>query len=173
MQYVDLKMWMTGDILLKADRMSMSNSLELRVPFLDKEVFKVASRINPEWNLKDNTTKRILRKAARGIIPDIVLDRPKLGFPVPMSDWLRGDLKDWALDLIENSPVDEYINKDYAKELFNIHLSGEKDLKNEIWCIITFILWHKVYIEDFEGSKLMNAKYNEVAVKKAIDRIKK
>ena len=57
MQYVDLKMWMTGDILLKADRMSMSNSLELRVPFLDKEVFKVASKINPKWNLKDKTTK--------------------------------------------------------------------------------------------------------------------
>ncbi|MCQ2749073.1 MAG: asparagine synthase C-terminal domain-containing protein [Clostridia bacterium] len=85
---------MTGDILLKADRMSMSNSLELRVPFLDREVFEVASRINPKWSLKGNTTKRVLRKAARGIIPDFVLDRPKLGFPVPMGDWLRGDLKD-------------------------------------------------------------------------------
>ncbi|MCQ2910815.1 MAG: asparagine synthase (glutamine-hydrolyzing) [Clostridia bacterium] len=172
MQYVDLKMWMTGDILLKADRMSMSNSLELRVPFLDKEVFRVASRINPEWNVKENTTKRILRLAARGIIPDIVLDRPKLGFPVPMADWLRTDLKDWAMDLIDNSPVDEYINKDYVRELYKIHLSGEKDLKSELWAVITFMLWHKVYIEDFEGSKISNAKDNEIAATKAIERIK-
>ena len=166
MQYVDLKMWMTGDILLKADRMSMANSLELRVPFLDKEVFKVAARINPEWNVKENTTKRILRKAARGIIPDIVLDRPKLGFPVPMADWLRNDLKDWAMDLIENSPVDEYINKDYVRDLYAKHLEGIKDYKSEIWAVITFMLWHKVYIEDFEGSKEKNRLENDALLKK-------
>lgn len=173
MQYVDLKMWMTGDILHKADRMSMSNSLELRVPFLDKEVFEVASRINPKWSLEGNTTKKVLRKAARGIIPDLVLDRPKLGFPVPMSDWLRGELKPWVLDLIENSKTDEYIDKDYVRKLYDIHLSGEKDLKNELWSIITFMLWHKVFIEDLEETKKRNIKLNEEAERKAFERIKK
>ncbi len=147
MQYVDIKMWMTGDILLKADRMSMANSLELRVPFLDKEVFNVAAKINPKWSLTGNTTKRVLRKAARGIIPDAVLDRPKLGFPVPMADWLRGDMKDWAMNVIETSKTDKYINKEYVKELYDKHLSKEADLKAELWSIITFMLWHKEFIE--------------------------
>jgi len=160
MQYIDLKMWMTGDILLKADRMSMANSLELRVPFLDKEVFEVASRINPSWNLKEKKTKRILRKAARGIIPDLVLDRPKLGFPVPMSAWLKGDMKDWAMDVIENSNTDKYINKDYVKELYNRHISGDKDLKSELWTILTFMLWHKVYIEQWDDTVNKNLEEN-------------
>jgi len=151
MQYVDIKMWMTGDILLKADRMSMSNSLELRVPFLDKEVFEVASRINPSWNLKENTTKRILRKAARGIIPDIVLDRPKLGFPVPLAAWLREDaMKSWAKNLIDNSQTDKYINKDYVRDLYKKHLNGDKDLKSELWAVLTFMLWHKLFVEEWD-----------------------
>ncbi len=147
MQYLDINMWMTGNILLKADRMSMANSLELRVPFLDKEVFKVASRINPEWNIKEKTTKRILRKAARGIIPDFVLDRPKLGFPVPLSDWLRGDMKEWAGKLIQEAKVEGYIDKNYALELYEENMSGKADRTKELWSIIVFILWYNDFIE--------------------------
>jgi len=162
MQYVDLKMWMAGDILLKADRMSMANSLELRVPFLDKEVFEVASRIDPSWNLKEDTTKRILRKAARGIIPDIVLDRPKLGFPVPLAAWLReDDMKSWAMDLIENSATDKYINKDFVREIYAKHLAGEKDYKSELWAVLSFMQWHKLFVEEWDKTVEKNLAQNQ------------
>ncbi|MCY7915925.1 asparagine synthetase B family protein, partial [Bacillus haynesii] len=84
MQYVDIHTWMRGDILLKADKMTMANSLELRVPFLDKVVFEAASKIPEELKTKNGTTKYLLRKAAEGIVPDHVLNRKKLGFPVPI-----------------------------------------------------------------------------------------
>lgn len=89
MQYIDIHTWLRGDILLKADRVTMANSLELRVPFLDKEVFRVASGIPVELKIANGTTKSILREAAKGIIPEHVLDRKKLGFPVPIRHWLK------------------------------------------------------------------------------------
>src|SRR5690606_304012 len=92
MQYIDIHTWMRGDILLKADKMTMAHSLELRVPFLDKEVFKVASRIPTSLKTAEGTTKYVLRKAAEGIIPEHVLNRKKLGFPVPIRHWLKDEM---------------------------------------------------------------------------------
>jgi asparagine synthase (glutamine-hydrolysing) len=88
MQYIDMNTWLKGDILLKADKMTMANSLELRVPFLDKEVFNVASKIPVDFKIANKTTKYILREAFKGVIPDHVVDRRKLGFPVPLRFWL-------------------------------------------------------------------------------------
>ena len=98
MQHVDLFTWLRGDILVKADKMTMANSLELRVPFLDPEVFAVASRLPVDPKITRATTKYALRRALEPIVPAHVLNRPKLGFPVPIRHWLRsGELLDWAL----------------------------------------------------------------------------
>ncbi len=97
MQHIDLFTWLRGDILVKADKMTMANSLELRVPFLDPEVFAVASRLPLEQKITRATTKYALRRALEPIVPAHVLNRPKLGFPVPIRHWLRaGELLDWA-----------------------------------------------------------------------------
>ena len=90
MQYIDLFTWLRGDILVKADKMTMANSLELRVPFLDTEVFRVASAIPVEQKLTAETTKYALRRALAEIVPAHVLNRAKLGFPVPTRPWLQG-----------------------------------------------------------------------------------
>jgi len=92
MQYIDIHTWLRGDILLKADKMTMAHSLELRVPFLDKKVFEVASGIPTNFKTAHGTTKYILRKAAEGIIPEHVLNRKKLGFPVPIRHWLKDEM---------------------------------------------------------------------------------
>ncbi|WP_082232030.1 asparagine synthase (glutamine-hydrolyzing) [Halobacillus massiliensis] len=147
MQYVDIHTWLRGDILLKADKMTMANSLELRVPFLDKEVFKVARELSVSNTIADGTTKSILRKAARGIVPDHVLDRKKLGFPVPIRHWLRNELYDWAKDLITNSPTDYLINKQVVLDLLEAHLQERGDYSRKLWTVLMFMVWHQVYIE--------------------------
>lgn len=91
MQYLDINMWMVGDILLKADRMSMANSLELRVPFLDKEVFKVASSLPTKLRCNKHNTKYAMRKAAVRHMPEATAEKEKLGFPVPTRVWLRDE----------------------------------------------------------------------------------
>ncbi|GGF17841.1 asparagine synthetase B [Halobacillus andaensis] len=148
MQYVDIHTWLRGDILLKADKMTMANSLELRVPFLDKEVFNVARELAVHSTIADGTTKSILRKAARGIVPDHVLDRKKLGFPVPIRHWLRNELYDWAKDLIEASATDHLIQKSVVRDLLEAHVQQKGDYSRKIWTVLMFMLWHQIYMED-------------------------
>ncbi|MGX4669976.1 asparagine synthase (glutamine-hydrolyzing) [Cerasibacillus sp. JNUCC 74] len=147
MQYVDIHTWMRGDILLKADRVTMANSLELRVPFLDKEVFRVASEIPVDLKIANGTTKNILREAARGIIPDHVLDRKKLGFPVPIRHWLKNELNSWAKQLIRESETDHLLYKDYVLELLEAHCQGKGDYSRKIWTVLMFMLWHQNFVE--------------------------
>lgn len=147
MQYVDIHTWMRGDILLKADRVTMANSLELRVPFLDKEVFRVANEIPVDLKIANGTTKNILREAARGIIPDHVLDRKKLGFPVPIRHWLKNELNGWAKQLIRESETDHLLYKDYVLELLEAHCQGKGDYSRKIWTVLMFMLWHQNFVE--------------------------
>ena len=112
MQYVDLFTWLRGDILVKADKMTMANSLELRVPFLDTEVFAVGSSIPTDLKLTKETTKYALRRALELIVPAHVINRPKLGFPVPIRHWLKDEMYDWARAIITESQADELIDKD-------------------------------------------------------------
>ncbi|MBU8909249.1 asparagine synthase-related protein, partial [Desertibacillus haloalkaliphilus] len=100
MQYIDLHTWLPGDILVKADRMTMAHSIELRVPFLDKEVFAVASEVPTYAKISHGTTKYVLREAMSEFIPESVLHRKKLGFPVPIRHWLKDELYDWARNLL-------------------------------------------------------------------------
>lgn len=148
MQYVDIHTWLRGDILVKADRMTMAHSLELRVPFLDKEVFNVASTIPSSLKTANKTTKYALREAMRGIVPDSILFRKKLGFPVPIRVWLKDELYDWAKNLIRESNTEEWINKSYVNKLLEDHLHDKRDNSRKIWTVLVFMLWHRIYVEN-------------------------
>ena len=146
MQYVDINTWLRGDILVKSDRLSMANSLELRVPFLDKEVFKVASELGLKDKLKGKETKVLLREAFKDIIPKDAAERTKLGYPVPIRVWLKDELYDWAQNIIENSGTDEIINIKNTLNLLEEHRKGIKDNSRKIWTVLTFNLWYDQYI---------------------------
>lgn len=147
MQYIDLNLWMPGDILAKADKMTMAHSLELRVPFLDKEVFELARKIPTKYRLANGTTKYILRQAMEGIVPESILHRPKLGFPVPLRDWLKQP--QYANRIVEEmnlSSLKGYINETYVQQLVRNHQDGRGDYARKIWAIYIFSLWHQTFV---------------------------
>lgn len=156
MQYIDIHTWMRGDILLKADRMTMAHSLELRVPFLDKVVFEAASKVPSSLKTSHGTTKYILRKAAEGIVPDHVLNRKKLGFPVPIRHWLKDEMNDWAKKIIRESNTDHLINKSYILNLLEEHCQGKADHSRKIWTVLMFMVWHQVYVEKVYSFDFVN-----------------
>lgn len=158
MQHLDIHTWLTGDILLKADKMTMAHSLELRVPFLDKEVFKVAAKIHSDQKIKDNTTKYILRKAVEGIVPEHVLNRKKLGFPVPIRHWLKDEMYDWAKQLIFSSPTDYLFHKQTIFHLLEEHVTNKKDNSRKLWTILVFMIWHQIYIEKIDHFSQLHEK---------------
>jgi asparagine synthase (glutamine-hydrolysing) len=147
MQYIDMFTWLRGDILVKADKMTMAHSLELRVPFLDKEVFDVASKLPTELKIANGTTKAILREAVKGIVPDHVLDRKKLGFPVPIRHWLKNEMYDWVVNVITESQTDYLIDKQYVLRLLEAHCTGKGDYSRKIWTVLSFMVWHQIYLE--------------------------
>ncbi|HFK1762212.1 asparagine synthetase B [Bacillus wiedmannii] len=147
MQYIDMFTWLRGDILVKADRMTLAHSLELRVPFLDKEVFDVASKIPTNLKIANGTTKNILREAVKGIVPDHVLNRKKLGFPVPIRHWLKNEMYDWAVEIISESQTEHLIDKNYVLKLLESHYVGKGDYSRKIWTVLSFMVWHQIYIE--------------------------
>ncbi|GAC1402224.1 MAG: asparagine synthase (glutamine-hydrolyzing) [Mycobacterium sp.] len=148
MQHIDLFTWLRGDILVKADKMTMANSLELRVPFLDPEVFAVASRLPHDQKITRATTKFALRKALEPIVPAHVLNRPKLGFPVPIRHWLRaGELMDWAYAAISASQAGELVNLIAVRAMLDEHRSGAGDHSRRLWTVLIFMLWHAIFVE--------------------------
>lgn len=147
MQYVDINTWLKGDILVKSYRMTKAHSLELRVPFLDKKVFNIASKLTLEEKIKGKTTKYLLRKAFSDILPKSVLKRKKLGYPVPIKYWLKDEIYDWAVNTIKESNTEEYINKAEVLKLLEEHRKGPLDKSRKIWTILTFMIWHKVFVE--------------------------
>jgi asparagine synthase (glutamine-hydrolysing) len=152
MQYVDLFTWLRGDILVKADKMTMANSLELRVPFLDPEVFAVAGTLPVDQRVTKETTKYALRKALERIVPPHVLNRRKLGFPVPTRHWLAEDLHDWARQIIEESRTDEWLDRRQILWMLDAHRDNHRagspvDLSRKLWTLLVFMVWHGVFVE--------------------------
>ena len=148
MQHLDLFTWLRGDILVKADKMTMANSLELRVPFLDSEVFAVASRLPLEQKITRTTTKYALRRALEPVVPPHVLHRAKLGFPVPIRHWLRaGELLDWANHMIDTSQAGHLIDLAGVRRMLDEHRTGEIDHSRRLWTVLIFMLWHAIFVE--------------------------
>jgi asparagine synthase (glutamine-hydrolysing) len=148
MQYVDLFTWLRGDILVKADKMTMANSLELRVPFLDVEVFRVGSSVPTDLKITKETTKYALRRALADIVPAHVLERPKLGFPVPIRHWLKDVMYDWARAIISDSQADHLIDLAAAQRLLDEHKAGPHDYSRKIWTLLVFLIWHGIFVEE-------------------------
>jgi asparagine synthase (glutamine-hydrolysing) len=149
MQYVDLYTWLRGDILVKADRMSMAHSLEVRVPFLDKEVFEVAATIPVDLKLppKSDATKYAMRRALEGVVPPAIVNRRKLGFPTPTRVWLRNEMYTWVRDILSRSGAGDLINLPYAIDLLDAHKRGEADNSRKVWTVLIFCIWHAIFIE--------------------------
>lgn len=146
MQFTDLHLWLVGDILLKADKMSMANSVELRVPFLDKEVFAIASKIPTRYRVNGRETKIALRGAAAHHIGEQNAKREKLGFPVPIRDWLREEVYvSQVRKCFESEPAKQFFDIDVLKKLLEEHASGKRDHWRKIWCVYMFLLWYEVY----------------------------
>lgn len=146
MQYLDINRWMVGDILLKADRMSMAHSLELRVPFLDREVFKVASRIPVRHRIAAGTTKYAMRLAAERHIPASAAEKPKLGFPVPIRVWLREEKYYNTVKAAFTSPTAaQFFNTSELLSMLDAHFAGKKDNSRKIWTVYMFLVWYDVY----------------------------
>lgn len=160
MQHLDLFTWMRGDILVKADKINMANSLELRVPFLDKEVFRVAESIPHDLKIAHGTTKYALRKAMEQIVPPHVLHRKKLGFPVPMRHWLAGDeLYGWAQDTITESQTEDIFDKAAVLEMLKEHRDGVSDHSRRLWTVLAFMVWHGIFVEHRIDPKIENPDY--------------
>lgn len=149
MQYIDINLWMIGDILLKADRMSMANSLELRVPFLDKEVWNLARTIPSKFKVtKDGRTKVAMREAALKNMPEKVAQRKKLGFPVPTREWLKQEkYYNIVRKEFESDTAKKYFVTEELIKLLDDHFNLKKDNSRKIWTIYVFLIWYKQFFE--------------------------
>ena len=148
MQYLDINMWLMGDILLKADKTSMANSLELRVPFLDKQVMELAKTLPLDCRLNTVTTKLALRKAAEKTLPRVTAQKDKLGFPVPIREWLcEEEYYNTVKAAFMSDTAEKYFNTQSLVKLLDTHKCGKADLSRKIWTVYTFLVWHKQYFE--------------------------
>ena len=144
--YLDMNLWLPYDILLKADKMTMANSLELRVPFLDREVFKVSEQVPLKYIIHNYETKYAFRKAAEKTIPEEWSKRKKLGFLVPIRDWLHEDK--WynlVKDMFEKEWVKEFFNVEELMKLLDEHHSGRWNNGRKIYTVYAFLVWYEIY----------------------------
>lgn len=154
MQYIDINFWLIGDILLKADKMSMAHSLEVRVPFLDRNVFDVARTIPTKYKVNKQNTKYAMRMAAHKYLPDMVAEKKKLGFPVPIRIWLKDEKYYNIIKKAFNSEAaNKYFNTSELMKYLDDHKAGKADNSRKIWTVYMFLVWY----EDFFGENKIAA----------------
>jgi len=148
MLYVDAKVWLPDDLLLKADKMTMANALELRVPFLDHKLVEFAARLPMAAKINNGSGKALLREAMSGVLPDAILNRPKKGFPVPTRTWLGGQLRQFTRDalLSRDSACREHFDARVIEQLVGEQERGTADRNQELWSLLIFEYWHRVYV---------------------------
>ena len=149
MQYIDLNFWLVGDILLKADKMSMAHSLESRVPFLDRSVWECARKIPLAEKVTDQNTKVCFREAAHRYLSDRQAEKKKLGFPVPIRIWLRTD-KYYAIVKKEflSEAAEKFFHTDELMRILDAHKAGKEDYARHIWTVYMFLLWYREYFTE-------------------------
>lgn len=149
MQYLDINMWLMGDILLKADKTSMANSLELRVPFLDKKVMEFAETIPLKCRANTVTTKLALRKAAEKTLPKRTATKDKLGFPVPIRVWLKEEnYYNIVKAQFTSENAERFFNTEKLVALLDTHKSGKADVSRKIWTVYTFLVWYEQFFRE-------------------------
>lgn len=154
MQYIDINFWLQGDILLKADKMSMAHSLESRVPFLDINVFDYTKKMPVNYRCNKKATKYAFRVAAKRHLPDATANKKKLGFPVPIRVWLKEDKYfNKVKEMFERDFVDEFFDTTLIVNLLEDHRAGKADNSRKIWTIYVFLVWYDVY---FNGNVALN-----------------
>ena len=150
-QVIDFYFWLINDYLTAVDRNTMMFSLEARTPFLDKEVFKVASTMDLDAKVNKETTKVALRKAAKDVIPNTNYKKPKLGFPVPLREWIREDeLYNEIKEKFNSEIAEKFFDQKYIIKLLDKHRSGKVDCFKKVWTIYTFIIWYEQYFKEEE-----------------------
>ncbi|MBI3634103.1 MAG: asparagine synthase C-terminal domain-containing protein [Candidatus Yonathbacteria bacterium] len=146
MQYIDINTWLPGDILAKADKMTMAHSLELRVPFLDRNVSDFARRLPPKLKWKNYTTKYLLRSVADTLLTPAIARRKKLGFPTPVGKWFDASQKELYRSIVENTYIREHFNMSVVQKLIDDHISGRKNNARKIYLFLLFALWYDIFI---------------------------
>lgn len=148
MQYLDINMWLMGDILLKADKTSMANSLELRVPFLDKKVMELAETLPLDCRVNTKTTKLALRHAAEKTLPPITAQKDKLGFPVPIREWFRQEkYYNIVKAAFTSDTAEKFFNTAKLVKLLDTHKSGKADVSRKIYTVYIFLVWYGEYFK--------------------------
>ena len=147
MQYIDMNFWLQGDILLKADKMSMAHSLEARVPYLDIKVFEYIKNLPIDYRVTDEATKRAFRIAAKRHLPEFTANKKKLGFPVPIRVWLKEDKYfDKIRQAFASQVAGQYFDQELLMQMLEEHRSGKADNSRKIWAIYVFLVWYEIYI---------------------------
>jgi len=141
--FMDTLNYLPNDILVKIDRAAMSSSLETRLPLLDHRVVEFAWRTPLNMKLKNNRSKWLLRQVLKKYLPENLIEGPKKGFSVPIAEWLRGPLKNWANDLLDEKLIftQNYFSAKPIKIKWEEHLSGKQDWSKQLWTILMFQSW--------------------------------
>jgi len=167
--YLDSKTYLSGDILTKVDRMTMANSIEARVPFLDHKLVEAALRVPGSFKMSGSISKYILKEALRGILPNAVIDRPKQGFDVPMGRWLKAELRQMLDDLLMDARTRQrgYFNQRTVNALVSEHLKGRRDHSRRLWQLLTLELWHRMFVDRRPESRYEGIKHNSIPARAA------
>lgn len=146
MQYLDLMLWQPGDILLKADKMSAAHSIELRVPFLDKQVMEVAAELPSAMRVNNINTKYALREAAKEVLPKEWANRPKVGFPVPIRHWLKEEKYYKVVkEMFQSDIAKQFFATDKLMAYLDDHYCGKRNCARKIWTVYVFLVWYKKF----------------------------